>query len=132
MIAEAAYYRAERRGFAGGDALRDWCEAEAEIDARLRQIEHAEFAAWIEEAVETAGGKLASVRRQAARLSADLRGEWQKDVDRLATLRDALRPKLAELKERGEQAGSKLREQAERLREEIVDAVRQLEAKSRH
>jgi hypothetical protein len=39
---------------------------------------------------------------------------------------------LAELKERGEQAGSKLREQAERLREEIVDAVRQLEAKARH
>lgn len=32
MIAIAAYYRAERRGFSGGDAMQDWLEAEAEID----------------------------------------------------------------------------------------------------
>ena len=30
MIAEAAYYRAEKRGFAPGDELRDWIEAERE------------------------------------------------------------------------------------------------------
>jgi len=36
MIAEAAYFRAEARGFQGGDALRDWLEAEAEVDAVLR------------------------------------------------------------------------------------------------
>jgi hypothetical protein len=35
MIAEAAYFRAERRGFAGGDPVVDWLEAEAEVDARL-------------------------------------------------------------------------------------------------
>jgi hypothetical protein len=35
MIAEAAYYKAARRGFAAGDPDRDWIEAEAEIDARL-------------------------------------------------------------------------------------------------
>ena len=35
MIAERAYFKAERRGFAGGDALQDWCEAEAEIDALI-------------------------------------------------------------------------------------------------
>lgn len=35
MIAEAAYFRAERRGFEGGDPLADWLEAEAEITARL-------------------------------------------------------------------------------------------------
>jgi hypothetical protein len=34
MIAEAAYYRAQRRGFRG-DPIRDWTEAEAEIDAQL-------------------------------------------------------------------------------------------------
>lgn len=32
MIAEAAYYRAELRGFSGGDALQDWLDAEIEID----------------------------------------------------------------------------------------------------
>ena len=26
MIAEAAYFCAERRGFDDGDAVRDWCE----------------------------------------------------------------------------------------------------------
>jgi hypothetical protein len=34
MIAEAAYYRAQRRGY-HGDPVRDWTEAEAEIDALL-------------------------------------------------------------------------------------------------
>lgn len=31
MIAEAAYYRAERRGFAPGHELEDWLQAEAEL-----------------------------------------------------------------------------------------------------
>ena len=35
MIAEAAYYRAESRGFTGGDPLQDWLDAEAEIDRIL-------------------------------------------------------------------------------------------------
>jgi Protein of unknown function (DUF2934) len=35
MIAEAAYYRAEHRGFMVGGDLEDWLEAEKEIDRRL-------------------------------------------------------------------------------------------------
>jgi len=35
MIAEAAYLRAERRGFSGGDPTDDWLSAEAEIDRIL-------------------------------------------------------------------------------------------------
>lgn len=35
MIAEAAYFRAESRGFEGGDPSQDWVEAEAQIDALL-------------------------------------------------------------------------------------------------
>lgn len=31
MIAEAAYYRAEKRGFAPGNELEDWLAAEAEV-----------------------------------------------------------------------------------------------------
>ncbi|MGC2456410.1 MAG: DUF2934 domain-containing protein [Gallionellaceae bacterium] len=33
MIAVAAYYLAEHRGFDGGDPLADWLAAEADIDA---------------------------------------------------------------------------------------------------
>ena len=36
MIAEAAYYCAERRGFAPGHELEDWLRAEAEIAPSLR------------------------------------------------------------------------------------------------
>jgi hypothetical protein len=35
MIAEAAYLRAERRGFLHGDSLGDWLAAEHEIDTAL-------------------------------------------------------------------------------------------------
>ena len=35
-IAEAAYYRAERRGFEPGGEAQDWLAAEAEILARNR------------------------------------------------------------------------------------------------
>ncbi len=35
FVAEAAYFKAERRGFAEGGELDDWIEAEAEIDALL-------------------------------------------------------------------------------------------------
>ncbi|HZD53475.1 MAG TPA: DUF2934 domain-containing protein [Woeseiaceae bacterium] len=44
MIAEAAYFRAERRGFEGGDPLIDWLEAEAEIEARFAGPEKPEEA----------------------------------------------------------------------------------------
>jgi hypothetical protein len=36
MIAEAAFLRAERRGFSPGYEVEDWLAAEAEIDALLR------------------------------------------------------------------------------------------------
>lgn len=38
MIRQAAYYRAERRGFATGHEAEDWLAAEAEIDAGLAAI----------------------------------------------------------------------------------------------
>jgi hypothetical protein len=37
LIAEAAYYRAERRGFEPGHETEDWIAAEAEVDANLLQ-----------------------------------------------------------------------------------------------
>lgn len=33
MIAEAAYYLAEKRGFKGGNELSDWVAAEKQVDA---------------------------------------------------------------------------------------------------
>jgi hypothetical protein len=35
MVARAAYFRAEQRGFAPGEEVADWLAAEAEVDAIL-------------------------------------------------------------------------------------------------
>ena len=35
QIAEAAYYRAEQRGFAPGREMEDWLEAETEVKSRI-------------------------------------------------------------------------------------------------
>jgi predicted nucleic acid-binding Zn-ribbon protein len=132
MIAEAAYFRAERRGFNGGDTVRDWCEAEAEIDAQLRQLEDGQLVERVEEALEAAAKRLAAARRKLARLSTDTRGEWERDLDKLAALRDALKPKLAELKEQGERAGRRVREQTEKIGADLTELMRRLEAKGKH
>jgi hypothetical protein len=39
MIAEAAYYRAEKRGFTPGSEEQDWCEAEREVRDSLRGLQ---------------------------------------------------------------------------------------------
>lgn len=36
MVAEAAYYIAQRRGFVGGDTNADWLAAEAQVDEKLK------------------------------------------------------------------------------------------------
>jgi hypothetical protein len=35
LIAEAAFFRAEKRGFAAGHEVEDWLAAESEVDAKL-------------------------------------------------------------------------------------------------
>jgi hypothetical protein len=37
LIAEAAFFRAEKRAFAPGSEVEDWLAAEAEVDAKLLQ-----------------------------------------------------------------------------------------------
>ena len=40
MIEEAAYFRAERRNFQGGDPVADWLSSENEVDELLSQRTH--------------------------------------------------------------------------------------------
>ena len=35
LIAEAAFFRAEKRGFSPGHEMEDWLSAESEVDAKL-------------------------------------------------------------------------------------------------
>jgi len=52
MIAEAAYFRAEKRGFTGGNIEEDWIAAEAEIDKILQANENGEKKASTVEEIE--------------------------------------------------------------------------------
>jgi hypothetical protein len=42
MVSVAAYFRAECRGFHGGDPVTDWLEAEAALITHLRALDRSE------------------------------------------------------------------------------------------
>jgi phosphoenolpyruvate-protein kinase (PTS system EI component) len=132
MIAEAAYFRAERRGFNGGDPVKDWIEAEAEVDARLRQIEIEHLVTRLEEGLATASKKLTSLKKKVSGLKAEARAEWQQDVEKLASLRDSLQMRITELRQQGEQAGHKAKQQAEKVWEEITETIHRVGERARH
>jgi Skp family chaperone for outer membrane proteins len=123
MIAEAAYFRAEQRGFNDGDPLVDWVEAEAEISAQLSNADGDRVLHRLEERLATANERLKALRKKLSRMKADARTEWQHDAEKLAALRDALRMRLEEVRERGEQASRKAQKQAEKIWEEISEIV---------
>jgi DUF2934 family protein len=132
MIAEAAYFRAERRGFDGGDSLADWIEAEAEVDERLRRIDAAGVLESLSDGVESATKKLAAMKRKASTLATSARVQVNRDVDRLVELRDSLRVKVRELRAQGEHAGDVAVQQAQRAWQELADAMRRLGPPASH
>jgi flagellar biosynthesis/type III secretory pathway chaperone len=132
MIAEAAYFLAERRGFNGGDSVADWIEAEAEVDERLRRIDAASVLESLTDGVESATKKLAEMKRKASTLASGARVQVNRDIDRLGELRDSLRVKVKELRAQGEHAGDVAVQQAERVWQELADAMRRMSQSARH
>jgi chromosome segregation ATPase len=131
MIAEAAYFRAEQRGFNGGDPLADWVQAEAEIDARLGLKGDNYLLDTLEERLATASRKLKALRKRVSGMKADVRREWRTDADKLAELRNSLAARLDEIRERGEHASHKAQKQAEKIWEEIADIVQRTSPRRR-
>jgi outer membrane murein-binding lipoprotein Lpp len=131
MVAEAAYFRAEKRGF-GVDPVADWIEAEIEIDARVREIENAHLIEHLEEGLAAATQRVAALKKRLGKAAADVRTEWGADVEKLGKLRDALREKVKDLRTEGEQAGQRARQQAERIWDEINDTMRRVATRARH
>jgi Protein of unknown function (DUF2934) len=123
MIAEAAYFLAEKRGFDGGDPAEDWYAAEGAVDARLRELEAQHVLGALDEALSGATRRLAALKRRLSGVSLEARTELQKDADRLGELRDTLKLRLGELKERGERAGRRLREEGQALAVELRELL---------
>ena len=128
MIEEAAYFRARERG-TQGDPVADWVQAEADVDARLEQMEHNAFLGKLEERLASAGESLASMRKSIARKRSAARAEWQQDLEKLVGLRETFERKVQDVRNRGRDSSKKLRKQAEDLAEEIAEEIAELREK---
>jgi multidrug resistance efflux pump len=123
MIAEAAYFRAQKRNFKGGDPETDWIEAEKELESGSGDPDDRQILDRIEEQVATANKKLKALRRKVSGMKAEARKEWKQDAEKLAELRDSLKKRLEEVRGLGEHSSRKAQKQAEKIWDEISDIV---------
>jgi chromosome segregation ATPase len=138
LIARAAYLRAEKRGFQGGDPVEDWLAAEAEIDTQLRaereKEERRDFRRYtdgLREQIDTATVRLEELRDRASALRGEARQDWQRSVEEIKDRRDALETKLAELRKKGRKKRDELKQQAEQVLAELKRSLDKLHALSR-
>lgn len=130
MIEEAAYFRAERRGFSGGDTLLDWVEAETEIDARLREQAHETLLATLEERLAAVGEKLRSLSKKRNSAGTSAAAETVRNAETLAQLRDALAARLTEIRAQGRDASQKAQQQAEKIWDDISGLIEKMKRSS--
>ena len=131
MIAETAYFLAQERGFAGGDPVSDWIEAERRVDRELGALAIAAHAG-TSSVAPTAAKKLGALKRRVSALAANARTDLNADVEKLDGLKLVLRNKLGELRERGDQVSQHALHQAEHTWNELSDALQRLAARTRH
>ena len=114
MIAEAAYYRAEKRGFANSDPVQDWLAAEAEIDEYFEKLS----------GYETQSQELAAyekMRRRIKKIFADTR-----DTINVETFKQAFEKVNKEFKDIGEFLPETIDKASKKLKQETVVAVEKL------
>ena len=129
MIAEAAYFRAEHRGFRGGDPLEDWLQAEAEID-RMSVRDREPAGVFLAEQLTTRlrewDSDFARLSAKACEVSTTVRAELERELERLKPLRRNAGKALEEARQRGGQAIDDLRALSERVRNELADGLESL------
>ena len=95
LISEAAYFRAEQRGFKGGDPTADWLAAEREIDSKYSLAEYsrrerAEFYEHLAE--ETCSRELERTFEQTLPISEWLDNDSASNHESTVVLEEAPRP----------------------------------------
>lgn len=135
MIAIAAYYRAEHRGFSQGDPVADWLEAEAEIE-RLLQAESGpgksakqSFLQKLETQLEEWDSKLDMLKVKARESKAKTRAEFEKQLEAIAVNRAAAEAKLRELRKRSEETWEDLKEDTAMAWDEMREAIDRIVAR---
>lgn len=142
LIEEAAYLRAERRGFANGDPVADWLDAEAEVNAHFPDRAAAERAAaaderrpkdrkleLLEKQLHAANQGFHDMLLRLENLYDDVRDEWHDDLDRLRQARESFEGKIDEIREMTGPAKQKAKREADRLFKTVGDAMRKLDGR---
>ena len=114
MIETAAYYRAQKRGFSGGDPVADWLEAEREIEALLQQAD------------DTGSNRQvhAAYQRMRAEFKKILAGA--QDTINADTIRQAFERVGKEIRKLGEYVPDTVDRAGKRLKQEVVAAVEKM------
>lgn len=128
MIAKAAYFRAERRGFASGFELQDWLEAEAEVDRVLLETGgEAGSAHAFEDALEARlkgwDEKFDALMGLAEKAKTEARHELEEQLEALGAKRAMAQEKLEDLRQRTGSAWADFKEGAEQAWEDIRKAL---------
>jgi len=114
MTKTAAYYRAEKRGFSDGDPVKDWLEAEREIETLFQQLEDA----------GSSMQERAAYQRMRAEFKKILAGA--QDTVNADTISQAFERSGRELKELGKFVPATVDRAGKRLRQEVAAAVEKM------
>lgn len=136
MIAKAAYFRAEKRGFASGDTARDWLEAEAEIDRMLKTpkskaksspsaLKQA-FQQELETQIHEWDLRIADLKIKAQGARADIRADYEKQFEILTKKRDAVQARMQELRARAGDVWEDLKGGTEKAWDEMQKTLDQI------
>ena len=132
MIAEAAYFRAEKRGFVGGDVAQDWQEAEAEIDLIFHQqlepgkesmITKQAFQQKLEMQLKEWDAKFDKLKAMAKKAKAEIRADIKEQIVALTSKRAAAHAKILELGQHSEDTWDELRTSAEKTWREMHEGL---------
>ena len=135
MIAVAAYYRAEHRGFHEGDPVADWLEAEAEIEKMLHRepspevSEKQSFQKKLEAQLDEWDAKLKELQAKAKDSTVKTRAEYEKQLEAIAGRRATAEKKLRELRKHSEEAWEELKEGTEKAWNEMREAMERIVAR---
>jgi len=133
MIMESAYFRAETRGFVGGDPAQDWLEAEAEIDRMLQgsgqpsQIsEKQAFQKKLEAQLAEWDTKIDELKEKALKAKDEMRADFEMQLEAIASKRASVQAKAHELRLRSEGAWGDLKGGTEKAWDEMRKALDQI------
>jgi hypothetical protein len=133
MIATAAYYRAERRGFNGGDPNTDWYAAEKEVSQMLHEAAgDDENIVRLEALLTEWDTQFEDLKDRASKAKAQTRAEYHKQLQVVADKRALINEKLKDLRWHTGEVWNDLKNTIEHTWDEMCQETERLTARFKH